>query len=140
MRYGVRVCVIIAMAGLAGCPDGSPSDPPVIGGVDPQMPDPFFVDINNAWTDRSQKGHSFVFMADPTGKVSSATLSGFESLADGSDARELAGMFKDRTIEFTSALDDDMVAFTGTFRNETTMEIKAAGKPGLLTLEIVPMP
>jgi hypothetical protein len=128
MRDGMKVNVLVVAACLAGCPQGSMPDDPV---------DPFFVDINAAWTVRGEPGHTFAFLSDPDGQVSSARIEGSEMLPGGGDPRQLDGTFDNRTICFTSTLGVSVSAFEGTFRDEVTMELTANGNRGLVILDKV---
>jgi hypothetical protein len=133
------MCVLVATAGLAGCPaqardlgPGDPADPMAEPGDEP-----FFVDINaSRWQDQDDDNHRFLFMTEsptPPGPVSSAAISGTELLVD--ESRGLEGSFENRAIHFTSTLGNEVLEFTGTFRDELTMELTTNTDPAPIVLK-----
>ena len=133
------MAVLVAAAGLAGCPaqarDHGPGDPVDDPGDDP-IDDPFFVDINaSQWQAQDDDDHKFFFTTEPFEShvpVSSARISGSEVV--GEEFRDLEGSFENREIHFTTTMGPDVRAFTGTFRDSVTMElmIGAAAAPIIL--------
>lgn len=141
------MCVLAAVAGLAGCPaqarDPMPGDPiddptddPTGNPTGNPTEEPFFVDINAGnWKDLNDGGHTFLLMTD-TGRperVSSATIRGSEVLGD--DSWDVEGMFENRAIHFTSTLRTTVREFTGTFRDEMTMELTTNTSPASIVLK-----
>jgi hypothetical protein len=130
------MAVLVAAAGLAGCPaqarDHGPGDPiddpgddPGDDPIDDPIDDPFFVDINaSQWQVQDDDGHKFFFTTEPFEShvpVSSATISGSEVVGD--EFRDLEGSFENREIHFTTTMGPDVRAFTGTFRDSVTMDL-----------------
>ena len=86
--------------------------------------DTFFAQIENAWRDSKNSGHTFSFTTDDV-NVSFGVFSGIENITDTFDEFELYGAFNNRDVEFIVKRLDGDVKYKGMFTSDTTMEIQS---------------
>ena len=114
-------CVLVAVFASAAC-GGSGSE----GGV----PDTFVNDISRTWFDVDNPEHTFSFVPESSGEVSTTAFTGTETF-DGV-ATPLEGRFTGRQISF-SPVASPSEKTEGTFLDRNTMQLTTPTGPMRLT-------
>jgi hypothetical protein len=104
-------CVLVAVFAIAAC-GGS--------GSEGSVPDTFVNDISRTWFEEGKPKHTFNFIPESSGDVSTTAFTGNETAFDGDF--DLEGRFTGRQISFSRVASPSQKT-EGTFLDRNTMQL-----------------
>ena len=118
---------------MATATDDDPGMPQMGDPTDDPRDDPYLADINNAWGGPlADDFYGFTFFAKPSGKISSAVVSGAGSSNAGS--LQVEGVFHDHTVHLTVMQGANVWTFDGVFIDIETMDLTIQETRARITL------